>query len=163
MMRRALAWLVVCLALAAPAAAVQPDEMLDDPVLEKRARDISANLRCVVCQNESIDDSNAELARDMRVLVRQRLLAGDSDQQVIQFIVDRYGDFVLLKPPFKAMTYVLWFGPGVLALIALGIGVGYYRGRAREGSAASPARDLSEDERRRLEALLAEEREEKKP
>lgn len=156
MIRRALAALLMALALAAPAGAVQPDEMLDDPVLEERARDISANLRCLVCQNESIDDSNAELARDLRILVRERLKAGDSDEEVVSYIVDRYGDYVLLKPPFKPTTYVLWFGPAVLALLAVAAGVAYYRRRAHEAGSAEVAA-LSEEERRRLEALLKEE------
>jgi cytochrome c-type biogenesis protein CcmH len=100
------------LAVASPAGAVLPDEMLTDLVLEARARDISKNLRCLVCQNQSIDDSDADLARDLRIIVRERLVAGDSDGAVIGFVVDRYGDFVLLNPPFKASTYVLWIGPG---------------------------------------------------
>src|SRR3546814_8109266 len=107
-MRRLL--LVLSLLLAAPALAVEPSEMLDDPVLEQRARDLSAEIRCVVCQNESIDSSNAEIARELRLLVRERLVAGDSDQQVLDYLVARYGDFVLLRPPMKPATYLLWFG-----------------------------------------------------
>jgi cytochrome c-type biogenesis protein CcmH len=97
--------------------AVNPSEILKDPVLEKRARAISKGLRCVVCQNQSIDDSDAQLARDLRVLVREQLVAGDSDQAVVDYVVSRYGDFVLLRPPVKAATLVLWFGPVVIALI----------------------------------------------
>ncbi|MDP7600180.1 MAG: cytochrome c-type biogenesis protein CcmH [Rhodospirillales bacterium] len=102
--------------------AVNPSEILKDPVLEKRARAISKGLRCVVCQNQSIDDSDAQLARDLRVLVREQLVAGDSDQAVVDYVVSRYGDFVLLRPPVKAETLVLWFGPVVIALIgAMGL------------------------------------------
>ena len=108
------------------ALAVQPDEQLADPVLESRARDISAGLRCLVCQNQSIDDSNAALARDLRILVRQRLQAGDSDAAVSQYLVARYGDFILLKPPFKAGTLLLWLTP--VLVLALG-GVALLRGR----------------------------------
>lgn len=140
----AMAW------LASPAVAVQPDEMLDDPVLEQRARDLSRGLRCLVCQNESIDDSNAPLARDLRILVRERLVAGDSDREVRDFLVARYGDFVLLKPPFKPSTLPLWLGPA-LVLVAGGAGVAlWYRRRARETGEPAP---LTDEERRRLAAL----------
>ncbi|SDH40073.1 cytochrome c-type biogenesis protein [Roseospirillum parvum] len=133
-----------------PAGAVMPDEMLDDPEMEARARDIGEQLRCVVCQGESIDESNAPLARDMRILVRKRLSQGDSNQEVIDYLQDRYGDFVLMKPPFKPTTWVLWLGPPLL-LVAGGIGVAmYYRGRRGE-SAAAP---LSPSEEARLQALL---------
>lgn len=101
--------------------AVQPNEILSDPVLEARARAISADLRCLVCQNQSIDDSDADLAHDLRVLVRQRLNAGDSDQAVKQFLVARYGDYILLNPPLKAATVVLWVGPIVMLLVGVGI------------------------------------------
>ena len=94
-----------------PAHAIQPDEVLADPALEARAREIGRELRCLVCQNQSIDDSDADLARDLRVLVRERLQAGDSDRQVVDYVVSRYGDFVLLRPPVKPATYALWFGP----------------------------------------------------
>lgn len=107
------------LLLGAEAGAVEPDEMLKDPALEARARAISRELRCLVCQNQSIDDSNAGLAHDLRVLVRERLKAGDSDAQVMAFITARYGDFVLLRPPFKPTTYVLWLGP--LAVFLMGL------------------------------------------
>lgn len=105
--------------------AVEPEEVLDDPVLEARARDISQHLRCVVCQNQSIDDSSAELARDLRLVIRERLTAGDTNDEVITFVVDRYGDFVLLKPPFQGDTYFLWFGPFIILLLG-GILVFYY-------------------------------------
>ena len=116
---RRLALIAVLFALLAPGAAfaVRPDEMLKDPALEARARHISEELRCMVCQNQSIDDSEAALAHDLRVLVRQRLEAGDSDRQVLDFLVARYGDFVLLKPPFKLDTLLLW-GLPPLALLA---------------------------------------------
>src|ERR1700751_4574206 len=103
--------------LAAPAFAVQPDEILPDPVLEARARDLSRELRCMVCQNQSIDDSDAPLARDLRLLVRDRLKAGDSDRQVLDFLTARYGAFVLLKPPLEWTTVLLWFGPPGLLVI----------------------------------------------
>jgi cytochrome c-type biogenesis protein CcmH len=155
-MKRVLAaWIVVLAALAvAPAArAVTPDEMLADPVLEKRARDISKGLRCLVCQNESIDDSDAELAHDLRVLVRARLKAGDSDAEVVDYIVSRYGDYVLLRPPFKATTLVLWLGPVAIAIFGL-LGV-IITLRRRSASANAPA-PLDEAERRRIAALLDE-------
>ena len=131
--------------------AVQPNEVLDDPALEARARGISANLRCLVCQNQSIDDSNAGLARALRILVRERLVAGDSDEEAVDFIVSRYGDYVLLKPPFKPSTYLLWFGPLVLlGLAVLGVRA-FYRGQR----AAQPAAEgLSEDQRKLARSLL---------
>jgi cytochrome c-type biogenesis protein CcmH len=132
------------------AIAVNPDEVLEDPVMEGRARSLSKNLRCLVCQNQSIDDSNAGLARDLRVIVRQRLVAGDSDEQVIQYIVDRYGDYVLLEPPVKGITYALWYGPAILLVIA---GGGLLIA-ARRRRAATPAEGLSEDEKHRLARLL---------
>jgi cytochrome c-type biogenesis protein CcmH len=132
------------------AIAVNPDEVLEDPVMEGRARSLSKNLRCLVCQNQSIDDSNAGLARDLRVIVRQRLVAGDSDEQVIQYIVDRYGDYVLLEPPVKGITYALWYGPAILLVIA---GGGLLIA-ARRRRAAAPAEGLSEDEKHRLARLL---------
>jgi cytochrome c-type biogenesis protein CcmH len=114
---RSLAAFVLLLALSAPVFAVQPDEMLKDPALEARARALSQQLRCMVCQNQSIDDSDAPLARDLRLLVRERLTAGDSDRQVIDFLVSRYGEFVLLKPPFEWHTVLLWaLPPGVLVI-----------------------------------------------
>lgn len=152
-MNRLLGAFAVCVfvALAAmEAGAVQPDEMLSDPVLEARARDVSQNLRCLVCQNQSIDDSNADLARDLRVLVRQRLVAGDSDDEVVQYIVDRYGDYVLLKPPVRGSTYFLWFGPIAILLVA-GAGLVY---AARRRKAHPAAQGLSAAEQERLSELL---------
>lgn len=128
--------------------AVQPDEVLKDPVLEKRARDISSGLRCLVCQNQSIDDSDAQLAKDLRLLVRERLVAGDSDEQVQDFLVQRYGEFVLLKPAFKAHTLLLWLTP-VLVLV-LG-GAGAYAALRRR---PQPAAGLDQEEQKALEALL---------
>ena len=140
------------------AQAVQPDEILDDPVLEERARVLSKDIRCLVCQNESIDSSNAELAKDLRVLVRERLVAGDSDQQVLDYLVDRYGDFVLLRPPFKPQTYLLWFGPAAILLLG-GLAVAaYFRQRRREaGAGPAPTPGLSDEEQKRLSDLLKDE------
>jgi cytochrome c-type biogenesis protein CcmH len=143
---------LVLLLAASPARAVQPDEMLADPALEARAREISKEIRCLVCQNQSIDDSDAELARDLRIIVRERLVAGDSDAAVRQYLVDRYGDFVLLNPPVKPATYLLWFGPPVLFVVAA-IGV-FLALRRRRSQPLAPAA-LSAAERRRLEAILA--------
>jgi len=128
--------LVLCLA-AVSAGAVNPDEMLDDPALEARAREISKGLRCLVCQNQSIDDSDADLARDLRVLVRERLAAGDSDGQVIDYVVSRYGDFVLMRPPFKATTYALWLGPALIAGLGVLAVVAFYRRRTAAGANSS--------------------------
>ena len=130
--------------------AMRPDEMLTNPKQEARARTIGKELRCLVCQNESIDDSDADLAHDLRVLVRQRLLAGDSDRQVKQYIVARYGNYVLLKPPFDAETYLLWLGPLVLLLCAAGAATLYYR-RAAHLAERAP---LSAEENRRIAALI---------
>ncbi len=137
---------------AGPAWAVEPDEMLDDPVLEARARALSQEIRCLVCQNESIDSSNADLARDLRILVRERLVAGDSDAQVKAYLVARYGDFVLLDPPMKAKTYVLWFGPAIVLLLG-GLGIYIYFVRLRRAPRLEAA-PLSAEERDRLERLL---------
>jgi cytochrome c-type biogenesis protein CcmH len=141
---------VVLAAVSLAANAVEPDEILSDPALEARARGISKQLRCLVCQNQSIDDSNADLARDLRILVRQRLMRGESDKAVIGFIVERYGDFVLLRPPFKAGTLVLWLGPPALLVLGAAAVVLYFR-RRRAAQAAPP---LSADERRRIDTLL---------
>jgi cytochrome c-type biogenesis protein CcmH len=143
--------LLVAAALARGALALDPAEQLPDPTLEARARALSKELRCLVCQNESIDDSNADLARDLRTIVRQRLVAGDDDGAVKQYLAARYGDFVLLEPPVKAKTYALWFGPAaVLALGALGV---LTLVRRRRGSLPTPP-PLSADEQRRLAQLL---------
>lgn len=152
-MFRSLGVLFSCLffLLASPAAhAVQPDEVLDDPSLEARAREISQHLRCLVCQNQSIDDSDADLARDLRIIVRQRLVAGDSNEEVFQFLVDRYGDYVLLSPPLRGATYALWFGPIVLLLVAGGTLL--FAARRRRATAA--AQGLTSEEQSRLAELL---------
>ncbi|MFO1154736.1 MAG: cytochrome c-type biogenesis protein [Rhodospirillales bacterium] len=154
------AWLALAVAasmLSAPAWAVQPDEMLADPALEARARAVSRELRCVVCQNESIDDSNAELAHDLRLLVRERIAAGDSDRQVIDYVVSRYGDFVLLRPPLKAETWALWFGPAIV-LVSGGLVLALYlRRRARAEAEPAPL-PLTGDEEDRLARTVREHR-----
>ncbi len=146
---RAVPRLLAALALAAtaltaiPAVAVQPDEMLQDPVLEARARTLSAELRCLVCQNESIDDSNADLAHDLRVLIRERLTAGDTDEQVIDYLVARYGEFILLKPRFNWHTVLLWAAPpGALVLGAI---VAFVAWRRRRGEGPPPPLDPGEE------------------
>jgi cytochrome c-type biogenesis protein CcmH len=144
---------LLALLVALPALAVQPDEMLDDPALEARAREISQELRCLVCRNESIDESNADLARDLRLLVRERLVAGDTDAEVKQFLVARYGEFVLLKPRFSAANAALYLFPAVAFLGGLGVVVVYLRRRGRPGSRPEPA-PLNEEERRRLDSIL---------
>ena len=139
------------LLFAQQAVAVSPDEVLSNPKLEARARTIGKELRCLVCQNQSIDDSEAPLAHDLRVLVRQRLLKGESDAQVKQYVVARYGTYVLLKPPFDAETYLLWFGPILLLAAGGAAALVFYRRRA--GAQPLP---LSDEERRRLDALMDE-------
>jgi cytochrome c-type biogenesis protein CcmH len=135
-----------------PAHAVLPDEQLSNPKLEARARHISQELRCVVCQNQTIDDSDAVLAHDLRVILRERLLAGDTDEQAVQYIVKRYGTYVLLKPPFEPETLLLWFGP-LIVLAGGGVVVAFYlRGRNRPEDIASVK--LSADEQARLAGLL---------
>ncbi|WP_408003721.1 cytochrome c-type biogenesis protein [Pseudooceanicola pacificus] len=147
--------LAAALALVATLApAVQPDEVLADPALESRAREISQGLRCLVCRNENIDDSNAELARDLRLLVRERLTAGDSDTEVVDFITDRYGEYVLLKPTTGGANWLLW-GAGPLMLV-LGLGIGALFVRRRSQGAASREDALSPEEEQRLQALLKE-------
>ncbi|AQS42033.1 MAG: Cytochrome c-type biogenesis protein CcmH [Candidatus Tokpelaia hoelldobleri] len=139
---------------AGPAQAVLPDEVLADPVLEIRARTLSAQLRCLVCQNETIDESTVPLARDLRLLVRERLVAGDSDRQVLDFLVARYGDFILLKPRLSARTMLLWFAPLLIFLGAAGWLVVVAR-RNSGGLAVSP---LTAEEENRLARLLEDER-----
>jgi cytochrome c-type biogenesis protein CcmH len=150
---RALARIALLIALAAPyaALAVTPDEMLKDPALEARARHLSSELRCMVCQNQSIDDSEAPLARDLRVLVRERLSSGDSDRQVVDFLVARYGEFVLLKPRLQLHTLLLW-GVSPLALLAGVVGL-IIMARRRKAVKLEPVA-LSRDERRKLSTLV---------
>lgn len=143
-------YLLLILMLASPAMAVEPSEILDDPVLEGRARELSKGLRCLVCLNESIDDSNASLAADLRILLRERLTEGDSDDEAMQYIVDRYGEFVLLKPTFSASNMVLWLtGP----LLLLGGGIGAMAFIRRRGKPQS-ADELDADEQEKLARLL---------
>jgi cytochrome c-type biogenesis protein CcmH len=147
--------LLALLLLAGPAmAATSPDEMLKDPALEARARALGKELRCLVCQNQSIDDSNAELAQDLRRLVRERLVAGDSDAEVRTYLTQRYGDFVLLKPPVRPITWLLWFGPLAVLLVGGLMILAFFRGRKAAAVAAPPELDAAE--RARLERLLAE-------
>lgn len=151
-MRRRLVILALALSLAAPfaAQAVQPDEMLRDPKMEQRAREISGGVRCMVCQNENIDDSNAPLARDLRLLVRERLQKGDSDDQVRDYLVQRYGDFVLLKPPLNASTLILWITPALVLLAALGVTLTRIRAQKK-----APLSALSAEERDALDRLVS--------
>ncbi|MEZ7879994.1 MAG: cytochrome c-type biogenesis protein CcmH [Rhodospirillales bacterium] len=139
---------------ALPANAVNPNEILSDPALEARARDISKGLRCLVCQNQSIDDSDASLAKDLRVLVRERITAGDSNDQVVTYVVSRYGDFVLLKPPFNMATLVLWLGPLLLILGGLIAAILFFRKNKKIAAPASAP--LTEAEKMRVAELLAE-------
>jgi cytochrome c-type biogenesis protein CcmH len=151
--RRGLAALALTAVLltATGAWAVQPDEMLEDPAAEARARALSAEIRCLVCQNQSIDDSDADLARDLRLLVREKIEEGRSDDQIRDFLVERYGAFVLLDPPMQTSTLLLWFGPlAVLVLGAIGLAV-YYRSRTR---APAGGDTLTAEERARIERLL---------
>lgn len=144
-------WLVGSFVLAATSAfAWNPGEALQDPILESRARALSADLRCLVCQNQSIDDSDAELARDLRLLVRERIAAGDSDGQVIEFLVARYGEFVLLKPRFNTSTYLLWGLP----LAALGGGLIALVMTARARRKPTATQDMTDEEKARLAAIL---------
>ena len=148
-MKRIALVIVLALSLVSAAFAIGPDEMLKDPALEARARTIRQSLRCLVCQNQSIDDSDATLARDLRILVRERLTAGDSDQAVIAYVVSRYGDFVLLKPPMKPETLVLWFGP---LLLLVGVGsIIFIRARRKRVINTTP---LSSDEQTELARLI---------
>ena len=152
-----LARLTICILVfvltAGPTLAVNPDEVLPDAALEMRARKISANLRCLVCQNQSIDDSDAELARDLRVLVRERLVSGDSDADVMKYVVDRYGEFVLLRPSFSARNIVLWGTPFIVLILGGFAAFAYSRQQTKLTS-----NSLSADEEERLNKLLDEHR-----
>jgi len=147
---RTLLALLLTLWLVLPALAVNPDEVLADPALEARARAISATLRCLVCQNESIDDSNADLAREIRLIVRERLVAGDTDEQVVQYLVDRYGEYVLLKPVFAPHTLVLWTAAPLVLMIG---GIAIVIAARRKRAMAVPAEGLTPDEQRALDEL----------
>ncbi|MFD2205122.1 cytochrome c-type biogenesis protein [Kiloniella antarctica] len=130
--------------------AVEPDEVLDDPVLEARAREISKEVRCLVCQNEPIDSSNADLAKELRIVVRERLVAGDSDDDVKNYLSSRYGDFVLFRPPFKTSTLLLWFGPLLVLVIGV-VGITFFYRGNRGLKTATP---LSAEEQDKLQQLL---------
>ncbi len=152
----AAAVLAPCLSVPAPSAlAVEPSEVLSDPALEARARALSQGLRCLVCQNQTIDDSNAGLARDLRIIVRERLVAGDSDEAVLAYITARYGDFVLLSPPMKPKTYALWFGP-LLILVLGAFGMARYLARRRLAAGEAEVKPLSTEEKKRLQSILEE-------
>ena len=146
----ALAFLMICFPLVSYS--VEPNEVLDDPILEERARNISKNLRCLVCQNESIDDSNASLAKDLRILVRERLVAGDTEDEVLNFIVDRYGEFALLKPRTDGSNLILWLSGPLMLLIALIISFSFIKSNynSKGGSTAV----LSDHEKRELKKIV---------
>jgi len=145
-------WLAIFLLLAAPAFAFRDDDRFADPAQERRAIELSRELRCLVCQNQSIEDSNADLARDLRRIVRERMRAGDSDDQILAYMTARYGDWVLLKPPFNIRTVALWAAPAVLLLLAMsGVWFFYRRGGNRPSEPVVP---LSAEERARLDTLL---------
>lgn len=148
MKRLALMLMLAC----TPLMAVQPDEVLDDQALEARARELSKGLRCIVCQNESIDESEASLARDLRILLRERLTEGDTDEQAVDFIVDRYGEFVLLNPRLGGANWLLWGAGPLMLLLAGGVGLAYLRGRARY--AAPGEVPLTTAEQKRLDDIL---------
>jgi cytochrome c-type biogenesis protein CcmH len=153
-LRNLLAIPLLIVLFALPAHAVQPDEVLDDPALEARARDLGKILRCVVCQNQSIDDSNAPLAKDLRVLLRERLAAGDTDDAAIDYIVARYGNFVLLQPPMQFSTLLLWFGPLLIILLAGFLYWTLIRRKSGNDVAGTAPTPLSDDERRELQDIL---------
>ncbi len=143
--------LLIVLLLASPVWAVEPDEVLDDPVLEERARDISAGLRCLVCRNESIDESHAELARDLRLLVRERLVAGDEDTEVVSYIVERYGEYVLLRPNLEGANLLLWLAGPAMALFGLLMAILFIRGQSSQRRTPD---GLSEAEKERVAELM---------
>lgn len=151
-MRAFVSSLLVALMLSWPAFAVTPDEVLDDPALEERARDISVNLRCLVCQNQSIDDSDAGLAKDLRVLVRERLVEGDTNSEVIDFVVSRYGEYVLLKPQFSLQNLALWATPVLVFVLGGFAAVNYARSHRRPTTSAA----LSVEEEQQLAKILDE-------
>jgi cytochrome c-type biogenesis protein CcmH len=146
------AFILALTLIATPLLAVQPDEVLSDPALEARARTLSKDLRCLVCRNENIDDSNADLARDIRLLVRERLVAGDTDAAAMAYIVDRYGEYVLLNPTSKGANLILWIAGPAMLLLGGGVAVAYIRKRRGTGDPATS--ELSEDEEKRLAEIL---------
>lgn len=148
---RIIAGAALAVLMALPVAAVQPDEVLDDPALEARARELSKGLRCLVCRNESIDESNADLARDLRLLLRERLVAGDSDAEAIDYIVDRFGEYVLLQPTVNGSNWLLWAAGPLMLILAGGVAVVYLRGRAKIEAADSA---LTASEEARLREIL---------
>lgn len=148
------AFAMAALVSGTPALAVEPDEMLDDPALEARARELSKVLRCVVCQNQSIDDSAADIARDMRLLVRERLVAGDTDSQTIDHMVARYGDYVLLRPPFQTNTLALWVGPPLMAVVVATLALLFFRVYQREQGARTGPEPLTPTDRAQLDAFV---------
>ena len=143
--------LLIILLLASPSYAVEPDEILENPIAEERAREISKNLRCLVCRNENIDSSDAGIAKDLRLLVRERIMAGDSNEQVVDFIVDRYGEFVLLKPRFSALNLILWLAGPLLLIVGVIIGFRFIQNKSVEVES-----DLSDAESKRLAEILDE-------
>jgi len=153
--RTAIILIAILVMTAAAARAVEPDEKLSDPALEARARALTQELRCVVCQNQSVDDSDAPLARDVRILVRERIAAGDSDEDVRDFIVARYGKFVLLRPPFEGDTVLLWLAPGLILIVGLGLAFVYMRRLRRTADVPAP---LSRAEEERVARLIEDER-----
>ena len=157
MRRRAsiIAFVMLAVMSATSALAVEPDEILPDPAMEARAREISAGLRCLVCQNQSIDDSNAPLARDLRLLVRERLQAGDTNAQVVQFVEDRYGEFVLLSPPLSWRTVLLWAAPLFALILAVWISVRAWSRRQTVAAAAPASAPLSPEEEKKLREILS--------
>ena len=148
---RIIAGAALAVLMALPVAAVQPDEVLDDPALEARARELSKGLRCLVCRNESIDESNADLARDLRLLLRERLVAGDSDAEAIDYIVDRFGEYVLLQPTVNGSNWLLWAAGPLMLILAGGVAVVYLRGRAK---IEAPDNALTASEEARLREIL---------
>lgn len=153
--------LLVSAVWVSPSYAVNPEEILSDPEMEENARAVSRHLRCVVCQNQSIDDSDAELARDMRILVRERIMAGDTNREVLDYMVSRYGNYVLLKPPFEKSTYVLWIGPAVIFLLGLiAVGVFMYQRRPKIVAATGKTQNrdsavgLTEEEQKKIDQLM---------
>lgn len=160
---RFMAYILASVLLLSTAWAVEPDEILKDPVLEERARVISKDLRCLVCQNQSIDDSDADLAKDLRVIVRERLTAGDDNDQVIDFVVSRYGNYVLLDPPMNMQTLLLWVSPVIFLLLGLIAVFFWFRGRSDqlskvvETNSSAISDKLTDEEEKRLKELLGDE------